>query len=187
MVLNGNYFGLAGAGGFPGVASFGGTSNLSSSGRFSAPPPGWNAQSPNISQKRFDYKYFANLAPGGTVFNPVSPADVSGSLTSGGTPDAKGYYWYKYAGGADISIDTPVNLGGRKVILFVDSADLLINAPINLDDGAGFFLVIVGKNAGGAKGNIIVGAGVGGTAYDMEGIYMAAFFSAKGMRGFIFL
>ena len=170
----GNYFGLPGPGGFPGVAAFGGSSNLTALGRFSAPPPGWNAQSPNAVAKIFDYAYFANQAPGGTVFNAVSPADASGSITSGGTPDAEGYYWYKYeGGGVGLSIDRPMDLGGRKVILFVDSSDLLINARINLDDGAGFFLAIVGKNSTGAKGNIIVSPAVGGGAFDLEGIYVA--------------
>ena len=170
----GNYFGLPGPGGFPGVAAFGGSSNLTALGRFSAPPPGWNAQSPNAVAKIFDYAYFANQAPGETVFNAVSPADASGSITSGGTPDAEGYYWYKYeGGGVGLSIDRPMDLGGRKVILFVDSSDLLINARINLDDGAGFFLAIVGKNSTGAKGNIIVSPAVGGGVFDLEGIYVA--------------
>lgn len=165
-----DYFDLDGAGGFPGVAAYGGTTDLA---KDTVSTTGWLAQSTNASQKIFNYQYFANQAPGDTVFNSVNPADAAGSLSGGGTADTNGYYWYKYMGGADLSIDTPVNLGGRKVILFIDSADLYINAPINLDDGSGFLLVIVGKTTGGTKGNIIVGSTVGGSAYDLEGLYMA--------------
>ena len=179
----GKLFGLAGLGGYPGVAAFGGTTNLTTA-KVSAPGFGWLAQSVNAGQKIFDFQYFANQAPGETVFNSVNPADVAGSLTGGGTTDADGYYWYKYTGGGvDISIDTAIDLGGRKVILFVDSADLLVNAPINLNDGGGFLLVIVGKTGGGAKGNIIVSPTVGGSAYDLEGIYMADGLFQTGIAG----
>ena len=60
------------------------------------------------------------------------------------------------------------------MILLVDSADFYINAPINLTDGQGFFMVMVGKNSDGNKGNILIDPTVGGGASpNLEGIYEA--------------
>ena len=58
-------------------------------------------------------------------------------------------------------------MGGRKVILLVENANLILNAKINLADGAGFFGAFVDKS-------ITVGASVGGGANPhLEGIYLA--------------
>jgi hypothetical protein len=85
----------------------------------------------------FDYSYFEGLIP-----NDVELSDI-GSLSTGGTPSIDGYEWYKVNG--DLSIDSTLNLGARKVILFV-SDNLNINGEIWVTDGVGFFGTFVGGN-----------------------------------------
>jgi hypothetical protein len=47
-------------------------------------------------------------------------------------------------GAATITGD--IDLGSRKVILFVKNADLLVNGNIKLNNGTGFFMVITNQN-----------------------------------------
>lgn len=169
-----NLFGLPGLGGYPGVPSFASTTNLTNS---TVSSKGWLVNSQDLSKKVFDYKYFVNQIPKDTVITNIPTESVSGSFFQSGGTLSYGYYWYKYDGsktGLDLTLTSPLNLGDRKVILLVDSANFYINAPINLNDGRGFFLVIVGKGAENNKGNIIVDPAVGGGAGpNLEGIYEA--------------
>jgi hypothetical protein len=169
-----NFFGLVGAGGYPGVPSYTATTNLTNA---NVSALGWLADSDNLDLKIYDYQFFSNQIPKDTVITTVPSESVNGSFfESGGTP-SYGFYWYKYDGsatGLDLTLSSAMNLGSRKVILLVDSADFYINAPINLTDGQGFFLVTVGKRAGGTKGNILVDPAVGGGASpNLEGLYEA--------------
>jgi hypothetical protein len=168
------YFGLEGSGGYPGVPSYTSSSNLTST---NVSTLGWIADSDNLDQKIYDYQFFANQIPADTVITTVPSESVDGSFFESGGTMSGGYYWYKYDGsgsGLDLTLNSAMNLGSRKVILFIDSANFNINAPINLTDGQGFFLVITGIGAGGTKGNIIVDPAVGGGAGpNLEGIYEA--------------
>lgn len=163
------YFGVPGSGGYPGVPAYSGTTNI---GGTDSSAVGWIANSPIGNPKIYDYAYFYNKIPAdilGGFLNPIASSSIQGTdLSSGGTPDANGYYWYKYDGtgtGLDLTLSTATNLGSRKVILLVDNANFNINAPINLTDGQGFFMVIV-------KGNIVVDPTVTG-APALEGMYVA--------------
>jgi uncharacterized protein YjdB len=172
----GTLFDLVGPGGFPGIPSYAGSTSLTGANVSST---GWLANSTTVGQKTYDYSYFANQIPASTTINTINSNSIPGStLSSGGTLDGKtGYYWYKYDGsgsGLDLTLTSASDMGGRKVVLLVSSASFNINFPINVTDGAGFFMVIVGKNSGGAKGNITVSTAVGGGAGpNLEGLYLA--------------
>jgi len=187
-VPGGNFFDTVPVGGgFPGVPVYGGNSSLNSSNV--STPQHWMANTSQDASKMYDSHFFANQIPSDVAanFNTIDPTDVSGSLSSGGTPDSRGYYWYKWNGAAngDLTLDTALDLGSRKVILLVDSADFYIKNSIHLTDGQGFFLAVVGKNADGTdKGNIFVDPSVGGGAVaNLEGIYMADGFFKTGTTG----
>lgn len=176
LLLPQKYFGLPGSytGGWPGVPVYSGNTNLTNA---NASAIGWLANSATANTKVFDYAYFANQIPSDTVFNPINQGDVAGSLSSGGTPDANNYYWYKYDGSTNRSLPLIVpttDLKDRKVILLVDNANLEITGNINLNDGVGFFMAIAGKGPNGTKGNILVDQSVGGgSGPNLEGIYVA--------------
>jgi hypothetical protein len=167
--LAGTFFNLAGPGGFPGVSSFGGSTNLTGA---NVSTTGWLAESRVTNAKVYSYDYFANLIPSDilAIMNNVNIADVPGSLTSGGTHDTNSYYWYKYDGavnGNQVLTIPSVNIGTRKVILLVDNADVNITGNINLTDGQGFFMLLV-------KGNINIDSLVGGGgSANLEGLYFA--------------
>jgi hypothetical protein len=170
-VPSGYYFEANGAGGYPGVPAYANTTNLTNS---NASTIGWLLKNTITSPKVYDYQAFVNQIPTTTTINTISSSNLGSQLNSGTIDATTGYYWYKYTGPVDLNVNSAVNLGSRKVVLLVDSADLLINSPINLTDGQGFFLALVGKNSGGSKGNIIVGSTVGGgAAPNLEGLYLA--------------
>ncbi len=166
---------LDGAGGFPGVAIYGGTiADFSAgSGTGTLSSTGWLANSTSVSQKTFSYDYFAGLIPGDVIFNEITSTSIDESTLSSGT-ESRGFYWYRFDGttggtiNQDLTISSDVNLGSRKVILLVKGANLNIEGNINLTDGAGSFVAIVGKNLG-SKGNILLGPVV----TDLEGLYFA--------------
>ncbi len=172
-IPNGSYFNLPGDGGYPGVPAFGSSTSITGS---NVSTNGWLTESPPTNEKVYNNAFFNNQIPKDTVITTITDNNIDGSIfTSGGTP-SYGYYWYKYDGSItdlDLTINAPVNLGSRKVILLVNSADLYINGSINLTDGQGFFMTSVGKTSSLTKGNIYVSATVGNTSYDLEGIYEA--------------
>jgi hypothetical protein len=165
-------FDTSGTGGFPGVPAYQGSTNLTAG---SVSSTSWMSQNTITSPKIYDYQSFINQIPADTTINTISTSSVNNTNFNAGN-SSYGYTWYKYngAGGIPLSINGPLNIGSKKVILLVDSADLLINAPINLTKGSGFFMVLVGETAGGAKGNIVVDPAVGGGgSANIEGIYEA--------------
>lgn len=174
---------LPGLGGFPGIGVYGGTvadfDSGSGTGNISA--TGWIASSGSVLQKVFSYDYFESLVPADVVFNEITSTSISGSdLATGGT-ESRGYFWYRFDGtiggteNQDLTISSDVPLGDRRVILLVKGANLNIEGDIKLVNGSGFFMTIVGKNASGAKGDIIVSPLVGGfgSLGDLEGIFFA--------------
>lgn len=163
------FFGERGPGNFPGVPVYSSRTNLTS---VNVSELGWLANSSLATSKTFNYAYFANQVPKDVQFNSINPSDVAGSLQSGGTADSHGYYWYKYEGPQSLTIPT-TDLADRKVILFVNNADINITGNINLTDGVGFFMAIVGKGDDGTKGHITVDSAVGDTGPNLEGIYVA--------------
>lgn len=173
-IPSGQVFGLPGNGGYPGIPAYGGVTTLTSS---NVSGTGWLANTSNLDTKVYDYKYFINQIPKDTVITNVPSESVDGTFFESGGTLSYGYYWYKYDGsatGLDLTLNSVMNLGDRKVILLVNSADFYIKGNINVTDGQGFFFVTVGKNADGGKGTIYVDPAVGGGgAPNLEGIYEA--------------
>lgn len=162
-VPDGQYFDVAGTGGYPGVPTYSGSTNLTSSNV--SLNQKWLAQSAAANSKIYDYQFFANQVPTDTMITTIPNGNVDGSFfESGGTP-SYGYYWYRYIGsGTNLSLDTSINLTGtdRKVILLVEGVGLTIKGNINLADGQEFF------------GAFVNGAiDVDPLVTSLEGIYLA--------------
>ncbi len=168
-------FGKNGDGGYPGVAVYGTSTNLT---KTNVSATGWLVNTTYSTSKIYDSNYFVNSIPGDAVINPVSSSSVAGSFFASGGTAYNGYYWYVYdgsaMGGIPLTITNAANLGARKIILIVKGANLSIKGNIKLTKGSGFFLAVAGENAAGSYGNIIVDPGVGGGASaNLEGIYVA--------------
>ncbi|KKP92758.1 MAG: hypothetical protein UR98_C0018G0012 [Parcubacteria group bacterium GW2011_GWA1_36_12] len=154
-VASGNFFGLAGAGGYPGVIAYTGSASFGS-GEVSDPP--WLVDSLSQNTRRYDYAFFENQIPSGVIpKEAVSDTD----LATPGT-DFNGYELFKHTGPIDFNITSPVDFAGRKVILFIENSDLFIGGNINLNDGVGFFGVFV-------DGSITIVP----TVTSLEGIYLS--------------
>jgi len=173
-------FGLRGAGGFPGVPAYGGAiadfQAGAGTGRAAEDPYNWLVNS-RYTGRAYDYSYFKRQIPDDVIINELTPPVTGGTFNSGGAP-SRGYVWYHWNGATrgDLTINGNVNLtGSRKVVLFVEGADLYLNGRINIQNpGSGFFMVIVGKDANGFKGNIFVDPSVSQpTNPELEGIYFA--------------
>lgn len=169
-----NLFDLIGPGGYAGVPAYGGTTNLTSA---NVSTNKWLVNATIQNPKVFDYSYFANQIPSDTSIynlptNTLSQIDIGNNTTA-----SYGYYWYKFDGtssGLDLNLNSNLNIGSKKVILMVNSANFNINGTINLTKGQGFFMVMVSKDANGNKGNINVSSTIGGSGTpELEGIYEA--------------
>ncbi|MEJ2441776.1 MAG: hypothetical protein P8Y06_02560, partial [Patescibacteria group bacterium] len=166
--------GLEGLGGFPGVPIYGGSADFGDGGASST---NWEANSETLFSKIYDYSFFSKLIKTDvSVTEMDSPSVNGGYFTSGGTA-SRGYVWYHFDGDTygDLTINSSINMpGDRKVVLLVDGADLYINDRINVTDGEGFFMAIVGKNDGGNKGNIYIDPSVSHpTEVEIEGVFLA--------------
>jgi len=171
----GQLFGKNGDGGYPGVAVYGTSTNLT---KPNVSATGWLVNTTYSTSKIYDSNYFVNSIPGDAVINPVSSSSVAGSFFASGGTAYNGYYWYVYdgsaMGGIPLTISSAANLGARKIILIVKGANLSIKGNIKLTKGSGFFLAVAGENTAGSYGNIIVDPGVGGGgSANLEGIYVA--------------
>lgn len=179
-VPSGQTFDLDGDGTYPGIPSYQTLTDLNS-GNLSS--QNWIAKSTSANPKTFDYQALSSQIPASTTINTIGSSSIGGStLSSGGTRDsATGYYWYKYNGNgsSDLTLTSAANIGSRKVVLLVDSANFNINAPINVTDGVGFFMVLVGRTSTNTKGNINIDSSIGystpqaSPAPNLEGIYLA--------------
>lgn len=154
-VPNAKLFITNGLGGYPGVAVYGGTFNLSPTYLTRISTIAWSANTQTSISRLFNYSYFRNLTPSDIVFSGASIGTV--------VSPQYGYEWFKTTG--NLTIGTDVNLGNRKVILFVENGNLNIDAKINLNDNVGFFGSFV-------DGNINVNSLITGSPA-IEGIYMS--------------
>lgn len=171
------YLILDGSGGFPGVPFYYGDLHLGSG---TASSKGWIVNSSSSGIKSYNYSTLVRQIPSDVTFNPVTTNSITQTdLLSTSSTNYKDYYWFKYDGavsGSNLSIDSDINLEGRKVVLLVEGADLNINGKINLTNGTGFFAVLVGKTDSGENGNIVINSSVGGTVDEvpeLEGIFLA--------------
>ena len=167
--------GLKGAGGFPGVPSYGGaTADFQAgtgSGNAAESPYNWLAASRYLG-RTYDYAFFERQIPDDVIINELDPPVTGGTFNSGGAP-SRGYIWYHWDGATrgDLTIDGNVNLvGSRRVVLMVEGANLIIDGRIQLQSpGQGFFMAVVGKDGSGFKGDILVDPSVD----IIEGIFLA--------------
>jgi hypothetical protein len=156
------YFNLAGGGGFPGVAIYGGTTNLTSA---KVSTKHWLANTSNTTNRVYGSSYFINSIPGSVTQNDISSSVFDQSVMNAGTSSSDGYVWFRYDGTTALNIST-LNLGSKKVILIADLANININGNINLTKGSGFFLLVT-------KGRVSVNSSVGGGGFNLEGIYIS--------------
>lgn len=152
-----------GAGGYPGVGLYGGLTANTGNGDISN--QGWLANSV-YNGRVYDSEYFRNLIPSDTVMNSL-PQTIGSSDISGGTASG-GYTWFTHDG--DLTIGSDITLsGGQKAIVFVNG-NLNINANVTLNAaGDDFIIFLVGKDADGNGGNIIVDP----AATNIDGMYLA--------------
>lgn len=167
----GAYFDLPGGGGFPGIPSYQGSSSITTS---EVSAQGWIAQNTLVGAKVYDYSALVNLIPSNISvdFNTLNVGDdIAAKLNSATAKhDTNNYYWFMYDGssngGQPLTLPT-VNIGSRKVVLLIKSANLNITGNVNLTKGSGLFLTAV-------NGNINVTSTVGGgSGPNLEGIYEA--------------
>jgi len=177
------FFNLEGLGGFPGIVNYNGSADFGSG---SVSSIGWLVNSPFSIGNKYSTSYFEKQIPADTYINTVSTNLFNNGVIDAGQAE-DGIYWFKYDGssGLDLSIDSDINVGSKKVVLIVNNVDLYINYKIDLTDGQGFFMVMVGKDSEGNKGNIYVDPSVYGSADDiaeLKGIYLAdgSFYTGEG-------
>lgn len=171
-------FGLEGLGGYPGVPVYGGSTASFGEGDVSS--KGWLANTQSSFSKIYNYNYFSKLVRSDVVLTEIEQFSVNGGFfTSGGAP-SRGYVWYHFDGNnpitpGDLVINSSVNMpGNRKVVVLIENADLYIDDTINVVNGEGYMMFIVGKDENGDKGNIYIDAGVSHpVAVELEGVFLA--------------
>ena len=168
--------GLEGLGGFPGVPAYGGSTAGFGEGNISS--TGWLANTQSSFRKIYDYSFFSRLVRPDVVLTEISSPSVNGGFFASGGTSSRGFVWYHFDGATlgDLTITDDMNIiGDRKVVLLVKEADLYINGRITLQkEGEGFFMVIVGKDEGGNKGNIFVNASVVHESKpELQGVFLA--------------
>jgi hypothetical protein len=164
-----------GPGGYPGIATFLG--NISPAGNISE--LNWNAKTSYHAEVP-DFDFFRSRVPPDDQVNEITNSNLGSNFFKVGShKKINDYYWYYYDGSTlgDLKIEGNNDIGNRKVILFVDSANLLLNQTINLDKGKGFFMAIVGKSkTTGAGGNIVISHNVNRPVTkgsEIEGLFFA--------------
>lgn len=169
-VPGGNLFDVIGAGGYAGVPSYNGTTDLTAS---NVSVDHWFTHSSDALGKTYGSAFFLNTIPSeaATASANIDIQSVPGSTFASGGTTVDGIYWYKYDGSSlgDLTINSAINLGGRKVVLFVQNANLIIDGNINYTHSAGFFMVVT-------TGDISIDSGVGGgggVPANLEGVYVA--------------
>lgn len=145
--------------GYPGVAIYNNDYNYdfeAGSGQGLTSSKGWLAGT-KYTGKSYDFGYFETLVPSDVSFVNLTGSVSGGSFISMGTPN-KGYVWFRSNG--DLIINSPANLGSRKVILLVDGnltiGDTGGGGGVSVNDGSGFFMAVV-------SGNINIHPAVSGT------------------------
>lgn len=172
-IPSGSVLSMNGLGGFPGLPSYGTTLNLYPSYTDRISTPTWNANTTSLYTRLFNYDFFENLISDEINLNTSQATDSS--LRSVGFTTTSGYEWFKTD--SDLSIDSDIDFGNRRVVLFVDG-NLNINGRITLNDGSGFFTALV-------SGDINIDPNVAGDP-SIEGIYLSngAFSTGAGSSQF---
>lgn len=151
---------IPGSWGFPGVPVYENVFNLYPTYPSRVSDTIWNANAATIQSRIFNYSYFKNIVP--SDVNDLATVATDSSLRSTGYTQY-GYEWFKVT--SNLSINSDINLGSRKVVLFVENGNLTINGRVNLNDGQGFFGAFV-------EGDILIDSSVTGTP-SIEGLYLS--------------
>lgn len=168
-------FNLRGLGGYPGLPIYSGAnydfSDDTGSGGTPAEGTPWIARS-DYRGREFSYDFFTRQLPPDVPLNTV---DDKNNLSTGTfrAPNAQespdGYVWFKIVGDATINGNVQL-LQGDKVILLVEGGDLRIENNITLaNPGEDFFMAIVGQDAAGNRGNIIITT----ASNELQGLFFA--------------
>jgi len=167
--------GLEGLGGFPGVPVYGGSDLNTGEGDVST--LGWQANADTLFSKIYDYSFFRRLIRPDVVLTEIDSASVNGGFFASGGAPSRGFVWYHFDGDTlgDLTVASSVNMpGSRKVVVLVENADLYIEDVINVVDGEGFMMFIVGKDGSGNKGNIYIDENVSHPVkVEIEGVFLA--------------
>jgi len=168
------FLNLDGFGGYPGIPISPNSLILGTSGEISS--TNWNSIA-NLSLKK-SYSFFEKQIPSNTEITNITANTVEGDYFSSEGILSNGAYWYKYTNpeNQDFTINSDIDIGSRKVILLINGSDLYIKGKINLTDGEGFFMVVVGKSNSENKGNIYIDPEVSGDVDyypEIEGLLFA--------------
>ncbi|OGM60528.1 hypothetical protein A2892_00710 [Candidatus Woesebacteria bacterium RIFCSPLOWO2_01_FULL_39_10b] len=129
--------------------------------------PGWVVEGSDYGGDTYTYQFLRDKIPTSVSLASLGPTVTESNLLSGGTeyPSGSGYYYYQYSNPSDLTLtdgDASLNIGSRKVVVFVQGGSVKIDKNINLTDGTGLLLLIT-------DGNITVDESV----TEMEGLYFA--------------
>ncbi len=194
-------FDLDGAGGYPGIPTYGGSATLKSgTGPNQVSSKGWLANTTTTFRKTYDYSFFKRQIPAdvsstwtevnesfGCTAGAPSCTINGGDFSSRGNPSAShgNYVWFHFDGSTygNLIIGGNANIvGSRKVVLLVEGADLYLTGAIRVQSkGNGFFMAVVGKREDRTKGNVFIdptvnhplGQGNPSNSPDIEGIFVA--------------
>ncbi len=151
---------------------------------------GWKVENTLNNLKPPSYSSLRNKIPKFIPENlSLNRVDEATLINSGREyPEGSGYYYFEYKGSGAFppffitDSDDMVDIGEKKIILFVEGTDVQIEKKIRLTKGKGFFMVIT-------NGNIIVDPNVNGPYEspnpqpDIEGIYFTAQEFRTGSKG----
>jgi hypothetical protein len=145
----------------------------------------WAANSPYSSNAvSYGHSFFRNRIPSGFLIpsfsgSAVNLVNVTDLINNYNHKSHDGYRWFYYDGSVlgDLRLSASggnLSLGGSKIILVVDNANLILETQVHLADGLGFFMALV-------DGSILVDPAVGDTTYNtsatavphLEGLYIA--------------
>lgn len=161
------YFGLEGAGGYPGVVVHNSSVDWGNGEVARDPSERWVAKSRVILESVSGSYFFDRIPDTGAaeIAGPVIPKDYFGRS---GLQDKNGYYWIKHTQTGSVEIKSQ-DIGARKVVVLIDKSSIVkISGPILVDENNGGFFMLVVKD-----GSIVVDDNLGDLNPTLEGIYFA--------------
>ncbi len=163
------YFDDKGPGNFPGVPAYGGLTDTLDGDN--ASELGWLANSSYNAATRYDFNYFYNAIPSGLTPTIIDETTIGQAYFNNhtGTYDSQNNEWFEFDASIvpDLTFQGAIDIGSRKIIIFVKDGNAKLDGTINLLDGSGLFLLIT-------EGNTIVNPGVGGGVNpNLEGIFIS--------------
>jgi hypothetical protein len=153
-------------GNIAGIAAFSGILNL---GDGTASVHGRKTNNAfNMGSLLRNYQHFLSKLKSNVPITTIGTSSYNMNQFNSSGTQYGGYYWFRYNGSGTLTLTNDVNLGDRKIVLFVSDATVDIQGKINVNDGRGFFLLIAGRD-------IRVASSVGGAndgIPELEGVYI---------------